>query len=379
LNATVLKTVDGGNVVRGFESLPLRRDRCAAPSRIRRGGLPRIRWHAYDGHGALTDSYDIVVAGGGIAGLAAAVAAARFGRRTLVLTGGVPGGLLLSIERIEGVAGFPEGVPGYELCPATQEQGEAAGAHFEMAALERLTAGDDGITIETAEGQRRARAVILATGARFRALEVPGEERLANLGVSTCASCDAPLLSGAEAAVVGGGDSALQEALTLAEQLERVVILVRGDALRAQATFRDRIMSHPKVEIRYGTVVEEILGETRVSGVRVREPAGGHVEQIEVAAVFPFVGLAPNTEQIDERVTRDAGGRLVTDGAFRTTLPGVFAAGIVRSGAAARAAAAAGEGATAALAADEYLATGRWPERVDPAAVAAAGTGGANG
>jgi thioredoxin reductase (NADPH) len=318
----------------------------------------------------MADAYDIAVAGGGLAGLTAGLTAARVGRSVTVLTGGVPGGLLLSIERIEGLPGVEEVVAGYDLCPGTQELAEQAGAEVSMATLEGLSEDGEGWTLHTDETGLQARAVIVATGARFRVLGVPGEERLAGRGVSTCASCDAPLLRGKITVVVGGGDSALQEALTLAELVQRVVILVRDSELSAQASFRTRAVEHPKIEIRHGAVVEELLGDETLGAVRVRDTAAGTTEELEAAAIFPFIGLAPNSEPVDPRVPRDSAGRLITDDALRTALPGVLAAGLVRSGAAGRAAATAGEGAAAALAADEYLRTAQWPAGGPAAALA---------
>jgi thioredoxin reductase (NADPH) len=210
--------------------------------------------------------------------------------------------------------------------------------------------------VTTGEGEVEARALIAATGARFRQLGVPGEDRLQGRGISTCASCDGPLLGGATAAVIGGGDSALQEALTLAETTERVIVLQRGDELDGQASYRARVEEQSSIEVRYGVVVEEILGAERVEGVRVRELATDAVGEVEVAAVFPFVGLRPNSEPFAEHVALDAGDGIRTGDALAASAAGIFAAGVVRSGAAGRAAAAAGEGAAAAIAADAYLA-----------------------
>jgi thioredoxin reductase (NADPH) len=301
------------------------------------------------------DGYDIVVAGGGVAGVTAGLTAARLGRSTLVLAGGIPGGLLLSIERIDGYPGFPGGVAGYELCPSLQEQANAAGAEVAALEVEGLAQANGGWRITTSEGEVEAGAVILATGARFRRLGVPGEDRLEGRGISTCASCDGPLLGGATAAVVGGGDSALQEALTLAETAEHVIVFHRGDALDGQASYRRDVEERPTIEVRYRTSVEEILGSERVEGVRVRGVAGDAVDELEVAAVFPFVGLDPNTEPFAGHVTLDDRGALRTDDCLATSADGVFAAGVVRGGAAGRAAAASGEGAAAAIAADAYL------------------------
>jgi thioredoxin reductase (NADPH) len=303
----------------------------------------------------MREEYDVVVAGGGLAGLTAGLTAARLGRSTLVLAGAVPGGLLLTIERIDGLPGSPDGVAGYELCPAVQGQAEAAGADVVALELESLQAADGDWAIATADGSVHARSVVLATGARFRRLGVPGEDRLRGRGVSTCASCDGPLAGGQTVAVVGGGDSALQEALTLAEHAGRVVVLHRGDELDGQASYRERVAAHPGIEVRYGVRVEEILGDDRVGAVRLRDGAGG-IQELEVAAVFPYIGLEACSEPAAGVVALDPDGRIATDEELRTSARGVFAAGLVRSGAAGRAAATAGEGAAAAVTADAYLA-----------------------
>jgi thioredoxin reductase (NADPH) len=321
----------------------------------------------------VVDEFDIVVAGAGIAGLTAGLSSARLGSRTLVLTGGVPGGLLLSIDRIDGLPGFPNGVPGYELCPLVQEQASAAGAEFSMAELEAFEAGGAGWRVVTSEGEIGAKALILATGARFRELGVPGEERLRGHGVSHCASCDAPLLRERVAAVVGGGDSALQEALTLAESVAAVIVLQHDDELSAQETYRRAALEQPKIEIRTGMLVEEIIGDERVAGIRTRTVATGAVEDVKADAVFAYIGLEPNTLFTNGALELDGEGRIPTDPSMRSAVPGVFAAGIVRRGAPGRAAGSAGDGATAAIAAHRYLNDGQWPagkERPVPVAVA---------
>jgi thioredoxin reductase (NADPH) len=312
----------------------------------------------------VTEDYEVIVAGGGIGGLTAALHAARAGRSTLVLGGNAPGGLLLSIEKIEGVPGFPEGVPGYDLCPMLQEQAEEAGAEVRMQELAGLEPTDDGWRATTDDGELQARAVILAMGARLKHLGVPGEERLQGRGVSHCASCDAPLLRDRTVGVIGGGDSALQESLTLADQVAEVIVLHRGDELDAQATYRQRAEEHPKITVRYRTVVEEILGDDKVAGVRARDLATDSAEELELAGVFVYVGLQPNSELVQDRLELDADQRIATDAAMRTELPGLFAAGYVRRGSLGQAAISAGDGANAAKTADRYLQTGEWAREV---------------
>ncbi len=301
----------------------------------------------------MSSEFDLVIAGAGIAGLTAALTAARLGRRPLVLTGDVLGGNLLSIERVEGYPGFPEGVAGYELCPMTQAQAAEAGAEFESTSLQRVERNGHAFRLTTGEGEIAARALILATGSHIAKLGVPGEDEFFGKGVSHCASCDAPMLRGSPVAVVGGGDSAMQEALALAQHASRVFLFHRGESLAGQESFRQRIAAEDKIEVRAGAVVEEILGDSVVSGVRVRR--GAETETVEVAAVFAYPGLAPNTDFL-QGLRLDDSGRIVTDAALNAGAPGLFAAGSVRSGWPGRAVGSAGEGTAAALAAERYLA-----------------------
>ena len=310
----------------------------------------------------MATEFEVVIAGGGIAGLTAGVTAARLGRKTLVLTGDVPGGQLMSIEKIDGYPGFPEGVPGYDLCPMLQDQAAAAGAEFMMTGLERLDALDGKWLVASGEGDILARAVIVATGSSLKKLDVPGEERLTGNGVSHCASCDAPLLRDRIVAVVGGGDSAMQEALTLAAFASKVIILHRGDALTGQACYRDRVTAHQKIDIRFDTAVTEVLGEAKVTGLRARKSRDGAIADLEVAAIFAYVGLQPNTAVLQDRLSLDLAGRIPTDGWMRSELAGVCAAGTVRGQSPCRAVSAAGDGASAAVTVDRYLMDGSWRE-----------------
>lgn len=306
-------------------------------------------------------AFDIVVLGGGICGLSAGLTAARLGRSTLILTGHALGGHLLSIEKIEGFPGYPDGVAGYELGPMTQQQAADAGAEFAMAEASGIDETANGWSIAAPSGSYGAKAVIVATGTRLRELGVPGEAILRGKGVSHCASCDAPLLGGRKVVVTGGGDSAMQEALTLAEHASEVTIVHRGEAPEGQASFLDRVRTHPRIVLRPDSEVVEILGDEAVTGARVRNNTGGQTEDLETAAVFVYIGLEPNAGFLGERAGADASGRLLTDAGFRAGPRGLFAAGTVRAGSAGRAVAAAGEGSAAAIAADRFLADGDWP------------------
>jgi thioredoxin reductase (NADPH) len=306
------------------------------------------------------DDCDVVIVGGGIAGLTAALVSARAGRRTRVLTGPALGGQLLSIERIDGYPGFPDGIPGYELCPMAQEQASAAGAEFSAAAATGLTANDGRWSVTSGEGEARAGAVVIATGTSSKELGIPGEARLRGKGVSHCASCDGPLLRSRTVGVVGGGDSALQEALTLAQYVSRVIVLHRGRSLSAQAAYREPVRNHATIEVRTNTVVEEVLGDAMVTGVRTRTTTDGTGTDLELSALFVYIGMAPNTAWLNGTLELDASGRIPTDDQMRSRLPGLFAVGTVRSGSAGRAASAGGDGATAAVAADRFLSEGGW-------------------
>ncbi len=304
----------------------------------------------------------MVVVGGGIAGLSAGLTAARLGRSTLVLTGSTLGGHLISIEKIDGYPGFPDGVPGYDLCPIAQEQATAAGAQFSMTEVRALRR-DGALWHVEAEGETLAtRSVIVATGTRLRDLGVPGESALRGHGVSQCASCDAPLLRNRAVVVAGGGDSALQEALTLAAHCASVTIVHHGDAYTGQAAYRSQVESEAKISSMPSSELTEILGDGAVAGVRIRGTGSGAISERECAAAFVFVGLAPNAAFIDDASILDPAGYLVTDTALRTQRPGLFAAGTVRAGCLGRAAAASGDGAAAALSADRFLTDGQWGE-----------------
>jgi thioredoxin reductase (NADPH) len=308
----------------------------------------------------VSEEFEVAVIGGGIAGLSAALTSARLGRRTVILPGGLVGGQLVSINVIEGVPGFPDGVPGYDLCPMAQEQADAAGAKFVMAECDSISAHGDRWHLVSAEGDIVAKGVVIATGTAIAKLGVPGEERLFGKGVSECASCDAPLLRNKIAVVVGGGDTAMQEALTLIEHVAKVVMLERGDALTGQDSYRARVMGNPKIDIRYKTIVTEIAGDTAVGGVRIKDLASGAESDLATDGVFPCAGLVPNTALVRELVALDATGRIRVDAAMRTQAKGFCAAGNVREGSPHRASGAMGDGASAAIAIDRYLATGEW-------------------
>lgn len=308
----------------------------------------------------MAETVDILVIGGGIAGLTAGLHAARAGKKTKILTGASLGGNLLSIEHIENVPGHPDGVAGFELCPTVQMDAAEAGAEFAMVEADAIEASGTGWAVATAEDAIEARAVILASGTSFRRLGVDGEDRLIGRGVSQCASCDAPLLRGKDVVVVGGGDSALQEAEALLGTVSRVTILTDGDALTAQPHFIERVAGNPAASVITGALVEEILGDQGVTGLRYRDASGTH--EIPAEAVFVFIGMQPNTAYLDGLVPLDGEGKIPVDSAMRTALPGLLAAGTLRAKSPCRAAASAEDGRIAADTAIAWLDGGAWQQ-----------------
>jgi len=304
--------------------------------------------------------YDVVVVGGGLAALSAAWTIARLDRKTLILTGGVPGGELLNIEKIDGVPGFPDGVPGYDLGPIAQEQADGAGVAFITEMADAIEADGDLWRVTGPGGAFTARGLIVATGAGIARLGVPGEERLHGKGVSHCATCDGPLLRNRIVVVAGGGDSAMQEAMTLAQHVSKVIMVERSDALTGQRPYREEVLANPEIEVRYGEEVVEVLGDDAVTAIKVKDVASGAESEIEAAGLFAFVGLTPNNAIAGDLLPLDAGGRIRVDAGMRTPLPGICAAGNVRQSSPHRAAGAMGDGAAAAVSIDAYLRNGAW-------------------
>ena len=300
--------------------------------------------------------FDLIVIGAGAAGLTAAMFAGRYGLKVVVVEQLGAGGQIINAERIENFPGFPDGLAGHELGPLLHQQAEAAGAEFVLDTVEKLeTSGVDRIVYGVSE-HLRARAVIIAAGSALRSLGVPGEEKFLGKGVSHCATCDGAFFAGREVCVIGGGDSALDEALVLAEHAAHVKILHRGAELDAQNVLRDRAAANDKIEIVPQTVVEEIVGEDAVTSVRLREVASGGTRTEAVDGVFVYVGLEPNTAFLQGVLALDSAGHIETDINMRTSLAGVFAAGDIRAHSVAQLAAVAGDGATAAISAFRYLA-----------------------
>ena len=307
--------------------------------------------------------YDVVIVGAGAAGLTAGMYTARYGLETAIFERIMPGNQIINVERIENLPGFPQGISGAELAPLMQQQAMDAGAQFVLAEATGLALDEPYRILTTGEGVYRAKVLIVAAGSSLRVLGIPGEEQLYGSGVSHCATCDGPLFSGEVVGVVGGGDSAVDEALTLTEYASRVVLFHRRDSLRAQSVLQDRILSHPKLDLAFNTVVESVVGEGSVSGVQVRNVVTNLSDRVNLSGLFIYVGLEPNTEFVRGILKRDNAGHVPVNLWMETDVPGIYAAGDIRQHSASQLASAAGDGATAAIEAFRYITGRQWPSR----------------
>ena len=304
-------------------------------------------------------NYDLLIIGGGLAGLTAAIYGARYGLHTAIVEQMMAGAQIINLERIENFPGFPQGIAGYELGPAAQEQAMNAGAAMLMDTVTAIAQDGDYLRVAGDGGDTyRSKAVIMAAGSTLRALGIPGETEFDGRGVSHCATCDGPLYMGQTVGVIGGGDSAADEALTLTEYVDRVILFHRGAALDAQQVLHDRIAANPKIEVRYCAEVTEILGENTVSGARIRTADGETVEPLN--GLFIYIGLDPNSAPVADLVPLDNAGHIPVGLAMDTPQPGLFAAGDLRQQSAAQLVASAGDGATAAIAAFRYIRSKAW-------------------
>jgi thioredoxin reductase (NADPH) len=301
---------------------------------------------------------NLIIIGSGPAGYTAAVYAARANLRPLIIEGVQSGGALMTTTEVENFPGFPDGVMGPELMDSMRKQAERFGAEFLTDDVSRVSLTEEIKSAWVGETEYRAKAVILATGSAWRPLGVPGEQELLGHGVSSCATCDGFFFRNQPIAVVGGGDSAMEEATFLTRFAESVTIIHRRDQFRASKIMAERALGNPKIRVRWNAVVDEVLGtDGKVSGVRVRDVHTGEQSTLGVTGLFVAIGHDPRSELFRGQVELDESGYVVVDApSTRTNLTGVFAAGDLVDHTYRQAVTAAGTGCAAALDAERYIA-----------------------
>ncbi|OQX29751.1 MAG: thioredoxin-disulfide reductase [Spirochaeta sp. LUC14_002_19_P3] len=291
--------------------------------------------------------YDIIIIGGGPAGMAAAQYGARANLRTLVIEELAPGGAMLLISDMENYPGFPEAVKGYEFTEKMHLQAENFGAEFKIASAESISQKEDIFTVHTSEGPISSWTVILATGAKHKTLDIPGEEEFMGRGVSYCATCDGPFFKGKKILVVGGGDAACDEASYLANLSPNVILIHRRDRFRAQKVLAERVHGNPHIEVRLNHTLEEIKGENKVGRVVLKRTDTGECYEEDMDAVFIFIGAIPQT-QLVPFLQKDEAGYVVTNQDMESVQAGLYIVGDVRSTPFRQVVTACGEGAVAA-------------------------------
>ncbi len=310
----------------------------------------------------MTDTRDTVILGSGCAGLTAAIYTARAGLKPLILEGHEPGGQLSITTLVENFPGWPEGIQGPELIDNIKKQAARFGAEFQMAHLSSIDLHVHPFHLKTSSGEIHTRSLIVASGASARWLGLSSEQSLIGHGVSSCATCDGFFFRGLEIAVVGGGDSAMEEALFLTRFATKVTVLHRRESFRASKIMLERAIAHPNIELRTNTVVEEVLGveDNEVKGLRLRDIKTGIESILPVSGLFLGIGHEPNARMFAGQVDLDSEGYIHTQNNVFTTrngivVPGVYACGDVQDRRYRQAITAAGTGCMAALEAEKYL------------------------
>jgi len=299
--------------------------------------------------------YEIIIIGGGPAGLTAGLYTSRAGLKSLLLERGMPGGQMVNATLVENYPGFPDGVAGPELSSLMHQQAAKYGLEVITAEVTGISREQSHNIVSTTEDNLEASAIIVAAGSEYRKMEVPGEERLSGRGVSYCATCDGFFFRNREVAVVGGGDTAITDALELSQHASKVYIIHRRDQLRAGKALQERAFAHPKLEFIWDTIVEEVAGSEVLEELRLRHVKTDQQSSLKVSGVFVAVGLMPNSRNFFNILELDDAGYIVTDEMMATSAPGIFAAGDIRRNSPRQIASAVGDGVTAAMSAFKYV------------------------
>lgn len=305
---------------------------------------------------ATKQGYDVVIIGGGPAGLTAGIYAARSRLKNLLVEKGAAGGWIINAGVVENYPGFPEGVNGLELADAMQQQAAKFGLETLTAEVTGLELKSEQKIVKTSEGDVAARAVIVAGGSDRIKLGVPGEEEFTGRGVAYCAVCDGYFYRDVPVAVVGGGNAAMNEALELTKFASKVTVIHRRDELRATKILQERAFAEPNMGFLWNTVVEAIEGEDTVKRLRLKNVKSGEKSTLDISGIFVAVGLRPNTGYLKKVIGLAEDGTIITNEKMETDVPGIFAAGDIRSGSIRQVAGAVGDGAVAAIYAERYIA-----------------------
>jgi thioredoxin reductase (NADPH) len=301
------------------------------------------------------NTYDVIIIGGGAAGLTAGIYTCRAGLKTLMLERLMPGGQVINAAHIENFPGFPDGISGAEIGPLMQQQAMKYGLEIRLGEVEELAQNGSYWQASAWGEDYFGSAVIVAGGSTLRKLGVPGEEELYGAGVSYCATCDGGFFMNQTVGVVGGGDSALDEALVLTEYASKIILFHRSDIFSGEKVLQERVMSNPKIEVRWNTTINEVLGDGQVEGVGIKDEVSGETSRVDLSGIFIYIGLDPNTEYLQDVLPLDNAGHIPTDIWMSTPARGIFAAGDIRQNSAGQLVSAAGDGATAGIVARRYV------------------------
>ena len=305
--------------------------------------------------GVKTEIYEVIIIGGGPGGLTAGLYTSRARLSTLLIESALFGGQMTTTELIENYPGFPQGVTGDELSRRMEEQAKRFGMETVPQEVVKVSLEGDMKVVQTVESTYRCDALIISSGTEYRKLGVPGEKEFAGKGVSYCATCDGAFFRDSQIVVVGGGDSALTEALFLTKFVKELTIVHRREALRGTKIYQERALANPKIKFLWNSIVQEIKGDSMVRSIIVKNVKTGEIKEFETEGAFLFVGLVPRTQFLKGIVQMDEGGYILTNEHCETSAKGIFAVGDCRKKLLRQIATAVGDGATAAFAAEKFL------------------------
>jgi thioredoxin reductase (NADPH) len=299
-------------------------------------------------------NYEVVIIGGGPAGLTAGLYSARAGLKTVLLERGMFGGQIVNAPKVENYPGFPEGISGFDLVSLMHQQAIKYGLEILNAEVTGIKAGKP-LTVLTASSNFDSAAVIIAAGSEYSRLGVSGEDKYTGRGISYCATCDGAFFKGREVAVIGGGDTAVSDALELTQHASKIYLIHRREQLRASQILQQRAFAQSKLEFIWNSVVEELIGETMISAIKLKNIKTNETSTLPVSGVFVAIGLKPNSLNFVNVIKVSETGNIIVDQAMATSVPGIYAAGDIRHGSARQVATAIGDGATAAINAFKYI------------------------